>query len=373
MPTKAGLLLLVLLVPFLQSNEESATGTLQINMRSTSGEMADYHGVVLKIYSDGDQIPQEIQPTSNPFDVSLPLNHRYKVEVFASSMYCDVDFVEMTQSNQRVELSIPIPGSVRLTTLYSDANVPLSGAVVFLHSSDGVYQYWTNSTTDPDGNTMRYWLQPTSAENYYVADIYLDDNISYRFSPITVYPGVSQDIKIVTPWPKVIDQLITVSVFGPNSERISGLKNNLVVEAYDDDGQKIATSKITHTGDAYFSSLEVGNYLFRVVDLDHDNNLGDAKIMLTGKTPAIQIFTAPKSENKSAIQTPDIIPETSSPIQATNSSLSADPIKSQEIPAWIRNVADWWSNGQISDAEFLKAVEYLVNNNIISIQHLQSG
>ena len=39
-----------------------------------------------------------------------------------------------------------------------------------------------------------------------------------------------------------------------------------------------------------------------------------------------------------------------------------------QIPDWIKNVAGWWGNSEISEREFLSGIEYLINNNIISIQ-----
>jgi len=38
-----------------------------------------------------------------------------------------------------------------------------------------------------------------------------------------------------------------------------------------------------------------------------------------------------------------------------------------QIPDWIKNVAGWWANGEISENQFLDAIGYLINNNIISI------
>ena len=41
--------------------------------------------------------------------------------------------------------------------------------------------------------------------------------------------------------------------------------------------------------------------------------------------------------------------------------------KSEEIPKWIKNNAEWWSQGLISDDDFLKGIEFLVENGIISV------
>jgi hypothetical protein len=38
-----------------------------------------------------------------------------------------------------------------------------------------------------------------------------------------------------------------------------------------------------------------------------------------------------------------------------------------QIPSWVKNVAGWWASGVISENEFLTGIEYLINNNIISL------
>ena len=53
------------------------------------------------------------------------------------------------------------------------------------------------------------------------------------------------------------------------------------------------------------------------------------------------------------------IPETAKP--------STTPSGSQEIPAWIKNNADWWSQGLISVGDFLKGITFMVENGIITV------
>tara|TARA_B100000315_G_scaffold23272_1_gene20167 strand:+ start:609 stop:1709 length:1101 start_codon:yes stop_codon:yes gene_type:complete len=43
------------------------------------------------------------------------------------------------------------------------------------------------------------------------------------------------------------------------------------------------------------------------------------------------------------------------------------------MPGWIKNVAGWWANDEISENEFLAGIEYLINNNIISIDFMSCG
>ena len=40
---------------------------------------------------------------------------------------------------------------------------------------------------------------------------------------------------------------------------------------------------------------------------------------------------------------------------------------SGEIPAWIKNNADWWAQGLITDNDFVKGIQYLVENGIIVV------
>jgi hypothetical protein len=37
------------------------------------------------------------------------------------------------------------------------------------------------------------------------------------------------------------------------------------------------------------------------------------------------------------------------------------------VPLWIKNNAKWWADGQINDSDFLKGIEYLINNNILKV------
>ena len=57
---------------------------------------------------------------------------------------------------------------------------------------------------------------------------------------------------------------------------------------------------------------------------------------------------------------------TASTILVPNSSAQEDT----QIPDWIKNVAGWWASGDISENEFLAGIEYLINNNIILLDSI---
>jgi hypothetical protein len=40
---------------------------------------------------------------------------------------------------------------------------------------------------------------------------------------------------------------------------------------------------------------------------------------------------------------------------------------SQEIPLWIKNNADWWVQGLISDDDFIKGIQFMVESGIITV------
>ena len=43
------------------------------------------------------------------------------------------------------------------------------------------------------------------------------------------------------------------------------------------------------------------------------------------------------------------------------------------IPSWIRTTADWWSTSQISDDEFVKGLEYLIQNGIVKVSETSTS
>ena len=42
-----------------------------------------------------------------------------------------------------------------------------------------------------------------------------------------------------------------------------------------------------------------------------------------------------------------------------------------DIPIWVKNNALWWHQKQIDDADFVAGIEYLINENIITISETQ--
>ena len=42
-------------------------------------------------------------------------------------------------------------------------------------------------------------------------------------------------------------------------------------------------------------------------------------------------------------------------------------IKNDKIPAWVKNNAGWWAEGQVTESDFLSGITHLVKTGIISV------
>ena len=45
----------------------------------------------------------------------------------------------------------------------------------------------------------------------------------------------------------------------------------------------------------------------------------------------------------------------------------------ENVPDWVKNTAEWWATDTISETEFLNAIEFLVNEEIIQVSDITSG
>ena len=45
----------------------------------------------------------------------------------------------------------------------------------------------------------------------------------------------------------------------------------------------------------------------------------------------------------------------------------------ENVPNWVKNTAGWWATDAISETEFVNAVEFLVKENIIQVNVLQTS
>ncbi len=157
-------------------------------------------------------------------------------------------------------------------------------------------------------------------------------------------PGIPQEAKIVTPWPPMVDSLLTAEVFKDSFKTVTTSDGNFLVELYDANGNKIKDSLVNVKGQAYFSNLKVGDYLFRAINLNDHSVWGSSKITINGNQNIIQIFkNQPVIET--GVQTPNAtknqIPQTSN---ATKNPTSTNIPNCQCVAFRLDNIQDYWLN-----------------------------
>lgn len=52
-------------------------------------------------------------------------------------------------------------------------------------------------------------------------------------------------------------------------------------------------------------------------------------------------------------------------------SVPASIEENYSIPSWVKNNAKWWSEGQVGDGDFVKGIQYLIQNGIVQIPTAQ--
>ena len=309
-------------------------GSIAVTLTYTNGDTADYWPVSLKIYQDSNQTAYKeiVSLSGNPFNiVSLPIDHQYKIEAYANSMYSSVSYVNLEQSHQDITIQLPLPGGMRADVFYNDGITPISNATVYIKAQDN--KTWAHGPVDANGQTMRFWIEPTTVQNdYYIINVRIGNSLTYSQSPILLLPGIPQEKKIVTNWPPVINSLITVNVLDTQLHHISSSNGEFVVELYDNNGNKISQSPVSIRGEAYFSNLKVGDYLFKVVEESDNSEWGTLQVTLDGSKFSFDIESqkVPTAVPTPIIPTP-IIPVTPQTTSGNMTQAPASPIPTPVI------------------------------------------
>ncbi|MGQ0605808.1 MAG: polysaccharide deacetylase family protein [Candidatus Nitrosotenuis sp.] len=278
-----------------QAFAQEKTGSLELFIKNENDDRVTPPGISVKIFKDLEAKSLQEIPSfeDNPTIVSsVPLNHRYKVEVYMNSMYAGTGFVDMKKEKENLEITIKNTGGMQLAIFYKDNETPLVGAKVWIKSNDG--KSWSYSETDKNGKTLRAWLFPTVKEgDYYYAEVSLGPNLKYVEPQIKLQPNTAQDFKITTKWPTIIDKLIQVEVYNNTKNKVAKQDGTFLVQLYDSKKNKIAESMVTNKGLTYLSNLKVGNYALYVKTKD---SLGQLKTdvcksaTITDSTDIVKIY-----------------------------------------------------------------------------------
>ena len=250
-------------------------GSIKVEIEYTNGDRLNTWQTTIRVLQDDEDIPYVTikNPKTNPFSIeSLPLGHKYSVKVYVNNMFAESSFLNLEESEAKLKVIIPLSGGYRFIALYNDNETPIEGAIISIKSDDG--HQWGQATTDSDGETTRFWLQSNSLveDDFYIVEVSVDEDLIYVYSPVIFHPATQGDIKIKTPWPKIIDDLITISVYKDVSQKVGKSDGSFMVELYDAENNKVAQSPVNTHGNAFFSNFKVGKYSIQVIKSTDDPN-----------------------------------------------------------------------------------------------------
>jgi hypothetical protein len=258
---------------------------------------------------------------------------------YANSMYSSETYVNLQQPHQDVTIKLPIPGGMRINAFYNDGLTPITNATVYVRDAQ-INKTWAHSTTNTNGDSLRFWIEPTTSPgDHYIVDIRIGNHLVYSTSPVYLRPGISQEVKVTTNWPPIVNSLVTVTLFSSQSHAVIPSDGKFLVSLFDSAGNKVSDSPVTPRGDAYFSNLKVGDYTFKVTKTDDNSEWATASITEDGTITAIKI----QQEQKTPTVISPVSPITPTTVSPTNNQTPPKPISSCNCVAFrLDNVQDYW-------------------------------
>jgi len=253
------LLILVTIIPNIAYGQE--LGTIELEIHYTNGDIANFNGMNIIIYQDFDKTPIFKKTLeSNPDFITMPIGYKYKVEVYANGMYADVDYIDLQNSQEKLLITIPLSGGLKINVFFERGEIPIKNATVVIKSYDGIE--WRKGQTNDQGDTIRYWIQSTNKLNeFYVAEIYLDDILVKTQSNIRLQAGIAQDQKITVPIPAINEDLTVISLFKTDFIKITTKDGTFSVKLNDQEGNTFKESTVNRRGEAQFSNVPSGKYI----------------------------------------------------------------------------------------------------------------
>ncbi|MHA7733931.1 polysaccharide deacetylase family protein [Nitrosopumilus sp. S6] len=281
--------------------EESQT--IKVEVKYTNGDRADFYGMSLVVYQDSSkEIFLEKQLESNPDTITVPKNHKYKIEIYANGMYAGVGYVQLDNSSKEITINIPLSGGLKVNVYYKGGETPIEGAKVVIKSNDNTEQ--RQGITNKQGETLRFWIQSTTIpEDYYIADVYIGELLLTSQKPVKLQPGLTRDEKIVTNIPEIVEDLITIIPFKNATTKISSTDPTHTVTMTNQFTGDMYSNKVNFRGEGQFSNLKSGTYLVEITPND-EGNWPKTTVQIIGDIDHFNIFKnqpIPKSDKSEEI------------------------------------------------------------------------
>jgi len=265
------------------------TQTVEVEIKYTNGDRADFNGMKLVVYQDfNKEIFLEKQLENNPNFITVPENHRYKIEVYANGMYADVGYLQADDTSKYIQINIPLSGGLKFEIFYEDGETPIENARVIIKSQDNTE--WRQGITNKLGETIRYWIQSTTiSTDHYIADIFLGDVFLKSEYPIKLQSGLAKDEKIIIGIPEIVEDLISISLYNKATTKITPSDGEFTVTLSEKFGEDSISREVDFRGQAKFSNLKTGAYIAKITP-NQDKLWPETEILIIGEQNQFNIF-----------------------------------------------------------------------------------
>ncbi len=269
-------------------------GSLTLNMKYPDGARVGANMMSVKVYRDFDHVPYLELPSvsDNPVIIdTLPLYHQYKIVTYVGGMLSNTNLVTLDNPTQNLDINIPSGGAMLVSVYYHDGETPIPNASVSIVSQDNKTREAV--TTDPDGIASKFYLPSTLLYgDHYVVNVKLNQHLIFSSIPVTLQPNDENDIKLIAPWPPVVQNLVTITVYNQTNLLTSSGKT-YAIDMYDESGNKIIESPLNIHGEGYFWSMKPGDYVFKVVNTTSGVILGNLVTTLDGSKNNYELTLQP--------------------------------------------------------------------------------
>ncbi|MGQ0792408.1 MAG: polysaccharide deacetylase family protein [Nitrosopumilaceae archaeon] len=312
---------------------------VEIDIKNSNGDRTAASNVVFKVYQYAkDTLYTELKPKSDyPYFVaSLPVDHKYRLDGFVNGMFAGSSIINIKNNHEQIDFILPKSSGMNLQILYNDNYTPIVGATVIIKNHDG--KILRKDFSDKDGSTLSFSSLPTIREgDFYQIEVSIAENITHTYSPIKLLPGFTKDIQITTPWPTMVNSLITLYAYNMDLKPIASDNGKYVAELYDKENNQVARSEFNTHSEAYFSNLHVGNYRLLVKDIDanHFTYFVNKTVSILGDTNEIEVIAEQFLESNLETDNlePDSLEENISEITSCNC-----------VAFRLDDIQDYWIN-----------------------------
>ena len=269
-------------------------GQLNIDIRYTNGDRASAYNVIMKIYHEGtDDLYTQLKPNSEyPYFVAmLPVDKEFRIDAYVNGMYSGSYNVDIKNNLDEIDFTFPVSSGVKFQVLYDDKFTPIEGAKIQIKNHEG--KILLNDFTDKYGKSIRFWTAPTILEeNFYEVEISIGENIVHKYSPLILNPGEQKDLKITTPWPKIIESPVTIHAYKKDMTPLTFADGKFLAKLYDKENNQVAKSNINIHGEVYFSLIPLGDYRIVIQDSKEDviSFFANQSVTLSNNSQEIEVI-----------------------------------------------------------------------------------